>query len=27
LRLLENHRGGLCPYCFYGGPAGVNPRL
>ena len=27
LRLLENHRKGLCPYCFYGGPAGVNPRL
>jgi hypothetical protein len=27
LRLLENHRGGLCPYCFYGGPAGVNPTL
>lgn len=27
LRLLESHRGGLCPYCFYGGPAGVNPRL
>jgi len=27
LRLLENHRGGLCPYCFYGGPAGVNPAL
>lgn len=27
LRLLENHRGGLCPYCFYGGPAGTNPAL
>ena len=27
LRLLENHRKGLCPYCFYGGPAGVNPAL
>lgn len=27
LRLLENHRKGLCPYCFYGGPAGVNPEL
>ena len=27
LRLLENHRKGLCPYCFYGGPAGVNPNL
>jgi hypothetical protein len=27
LRLLENHRKGLCPYCFYGGPAGINPSL
>lgn len=27
LRLLENHRKGLCPYCFYGGPAGLNPAL
>lgn len=27
LRLLENHRKGLCPYCFFGGPAGVNPNL
>lgn len=27
LKLLENHRKGLCPYCFYGGPAGVNPKL
>lgn len=27
LRLLENHRKGLCPYCFYGGPAGTNPNL
>lgn len=27
LRLLENHRKGLCPYCFYGGPAGINPDL
>jgi hypothetical protein len=27
LRLLENHRKGLCPYCFYGGPAGVNAAL
>lgn len=27
LRLLENHRKGLCPYCFYGGPAGINPAL
>lgn len=27
LRLLENHRKGLCPYCFYGGPAGVNASL
>jgi hypothetical protein len=27
LRLLENHRKGLCPYCFYGGPAGTNPSL
>ena len=27
LRLLESHRKGLCPYCFYGGPAGVNPAL
>ena len=27
MRLLETHRKGLCPYCFYGGPAGVNPAL
>ena len=27
LKLLESHRKGLCPYCFYGGPAGVNPNL
>jgi hypothetical protein len=27
LRLMENHRKGLCPYCFYGGPAGINPNL
>jgi hypothetical protein len=27
LKLLENHRGGLCSYCFYGGPAGINPHL
>ncbi len=27
LKLLENHRKGLCPYCFYGGPAGINPNL
>lgn len=27
LRLLENHRKGLCPYCFYGGPAGTNASL
>jgi hypothetical protein len=27
LRLLENHRKGLCPYCFFGGPAGVNANL
>lgn len=27
LRLLENHRKGICPYCFYGGPAGVNANL
>jgi hypothetical protein len=27
LRLLESHRKGLCPYCFYGGPAGTNPEL
>lgn len=27
LRLLESHRKGLCPYCFYGGPAGLNPAL
>jgi hypothetical protein len=27
LRLLENHRKGLCPYCFFGGPAAVNARL
>ena len=27
LRLLENHRKGLCPYCFYGGPAGINAAL
>lgn len=27
LRKLENHRKGLCPYCFFGGPAGINARL
>ncbi len=27
LRLLENHRKGLCPYCFFGGPAGLNAAL
>jgi len=27
LRLLENHRKGLCPYCFYNGPAGINANL
>jgi hypothetical protein len=27
LRLLESHRKGLCPYCFYGGPAGLNAAL
>jgi hypothetical protein len=27
LRYLENHRKGLCPYCFFGGPAGLNARL
>ena len=27
LRLLENHRKGLCPYCFFGGPAGINANL
>lgn len=27
LRLLENHRKGLCPYCFFGGPAGRNATL
>ncbi len=27
MKLLENHRKGLCPYCFYGGPAGINPKL
>lgn len=27
LRLLENHRKGLCPYCFYGGPAGISANL
>jgi hypothetical protein len=27
LKLLENHRKGLCPYCFFGGPAGVNANL
>ncbi len=27
LRLLENHRKGLCPYCFYDGPAGINSKL
>jgi hypothetical protein len=27
LRLLESHRKGLCPYCFYGGPSGINPAL
>jgi hypothetical protein len=25
LRLLEKHRTGLCPYCFYGGP-GASTR-
>ena len=27
LRLLENHRKGLCPYCFFGGPAGISANL
>lgn len=27
LRKLESHRKGLCPHCFYGGPAGVNAAL
>jgi hypothetical protein len=27
LHLLGNHRKGLCPCCFYGGPAGINPKL
>lgn len=27
LRLLESHRKGLCPYCFFGGPAGINAKL
>jgi hypothetical protein len=27
LRVLEKHRKGLCPYCFYGGPGGINPSL
>lgn len=27
LKHLESHRKGLCPYCFYGGPAGINPSL
>ena len=27
LKLLESHRKGLCPYCFFGGPAGVNLNL
>ena len=27
LRFVENHRKGLCPYCFFGGPAGVNANL
>ena len=27
LRLLEDHRKGVCPYCFYGGPAGINADL
>ena len=27
LQLLEDHRGELCDYCFYGGPAGVLARL
>jgi hypothetical protein len=27
LRLLENYRHGVCPYRFYGGPAGINPEL
>ena len=27
LHQLEDHRGELCDYCFYGGPAGVIARL
>jgi hypothetical protein len=27
LKLLDGRRKGLCPYCFYGGPAGVSARL
>lgn len=27
VRLLESHRKGLCPYCFFGGPAGLNAAL
>ena len=27
LRLIENHRKGMCPYCFYGGPAGISADL
>ncbi len=27
LHLLENYRRDLCPYCFYHGPAGINPDL
>jgi hypothetical protein len=27
IRLLESHRKGLCPYCFFGGPAGLHASL
>jgi hypothetical protein len=27
MRLLESHRKGLCPYCFFGGPAGLHASL
>lgn len=27
LRLLDSHKKGLCPYCFYKGPAGINAIL
>lgn len=27
LRQLEYHRKGLCPYCFFGGPTGLNATL